>query len=430
MKTALLILERPAEWTALRQGLAQPGWQTIEATSPTAALELTGGRSPQVVFCEVFTRRFDGLSACRALRASFPHARLVALCRRDCDCDRLKAAEAGADASFSSTMTPDEVSALLADLPGDTAPAGPAAVGRRGTRIRFWGVRGSVPTPGPTTLQYGGNTSCVEVRAAGEIIVLDAGTGLRSLGRALETEFQGRPLSLTLLITHTHWDHIHGLPYFLPIYKPTTRVRILGYEGARQGLASILSAQMESPYFPIGLDKLPSTVVIEELRDLEFHVGPVRVQARCANHPGLCMGYRLFTPDGSIAFFPDNETGFAHWTSPPHPGCVAAGEAQGSYEERLVEFLRGVDVLIMDAQYTVAEYQAHTGWGHGCVDDVVALALKARVKKLFLFHHDPDHDDSQVGQIVEHARQIVAAQGRSLIVEAAREGLTVELKSA
>lgn len=425
MKTALLILERPAEWGALREALAQQGWPVLEAGSAAAAVELLGQRQPQVIFCEVFSGEADGWAELRALHATFPGARCVALFRRDCECDRVKAAAAGAEASFTASLTPGELATLLAGLSDGTAPSG-----RPVTRLRFWGVRGSVPTPGPTTVQYGGNTSCVEVRVAGEIIVLDAGTGLRPLGRALETEFKDRPLSLTLLITHTHWDHIQGLPYFLPIYKPTTRVRILGYEGARLGLASILSAQMESPYFPIALGKLPSTVVIEELRDLEFHVGPVRVQARCASHPGLCMGYRLFTLDGSIAFFPDNEIGFAHWTSPPHRGCATDGSDQRSYEEKLIEFLLDVDVLIMDAQYTVEEYQTHIGWGHACVDDVVALALKARVKRLFLFHHDPDHDDCQVGQLVAHARRIVAAHGGALIVEAAREGLTVELKSA
>lgn len=423
MNTALLILERPAEWGALREGIARQGWAVLEAGCAEAAVELLGQREPQAVFCEVFSCAEDSLAELRLAVATFPKARCVALCRGDCECNRVKSLEAGAQASLKPSVSPDELAHLLAGF-----AAGSAGDGRSGTRIRFWGVRGSVPTPGATTVQYGGNTSCVEVRVGEEIIVLDAGTGLRPLGRSLEVEFKDRPLSLTLLLTHTHWDHIQGLPYFSPIYRPTTRVRILGYEGARQGLAGVLSAQMESPYFPIALGKLPSAMVIEELRDPEFHVGSVRVQAHCASHPGLCMGYRLFTPVGSVAFFPDNETGFAHRTSPPTRGCEATGDDQGTYEERLVEFLQGVEVLIMDAQYTVSEYQSHVGWGHGCVDDVVALAMKAQVKRLFLFHHDPDHDDSQVGQLVAHARRIVAERGGSLIVEASREGLTVDLK--
>ena len=176
-----------------------------------------------------------------------------------------------------------------------------------GSRVRFWGVRGSVPTPGAGTVVYGGNTSCVEVRSHGEIIILDAGTGLRPLGMALGAEFATGSLRATLLLTHTHWDHIQGLPFFSPVYHPQNRLRILGYEGARNGLRSVLSSQMDMPYFPIGLKELPANLQIEELKEMEFRVGSVRVRAFYANHPGICVGYRLFTPEGSVAFFPDNE---------------------------------------------------------------------------------------------------------------------------
>ena len=288
------------------------------------------------------------------------------------------------------------------------------AKSRRAARpawLKFWGVRGSIPTPGPTTVQYGGNTSCVEVRADGQIIILDAGTGLRLLGSALVAEFDTRPLDLTLLLTHTHWDHIQGLPFFLPVYKPQNHLHILGYEGARHGLEAVLASQMESPFFPIGLREVPANVRIEELKEMNFDVGPVRVQACFANHPGKCFGYRLFTSAGSIAFFPDNEL----------------NPQDASESRKLINFLRGTDVLIMDTQFDTEEYQRHTGWGHGCLDDVVALALDAEAKKLFLFHHDPNHDDAKISQMLAHARKLVAARKGKLHVEAAREGVTVEL---
>src|SRR5215470_12086495 len=172
--------------------------------------------------------------------------------------------------------------------PGSSQPRQPAPV-----RIKFWGVRGSIPTPGPTTLEYGGNTSCIEVRAGGQIVILDAGTGLRLLGRELLAEFGDKPLSLTLLLTHTHWDHIQGLPFFLPVYQSNNHLRILGYEGARLGLETVLSSQMESPFFPIGLKEVPANIQIEELKDWEFALGEFKAQACYACHPGFCVGYRL-----------------------------------------------------------------------------------------------------------------------------------------
>src|ERR1700736_2300708 len=151
-------------------------------------------------------------------------------------------------------------------------------------RLKLWGVRGSLPLPGPGTVRYGGNTSCVEVRADGEIIVLDAGTGIRALGLALDKEFGPQTIKLTLLITHTHWDHIQGLPFFSPAYNSKNLIRIMGYEGARAGLGAILAGQMETPFFPVGLHELQSHLAIEELKDMEFHIGNVGGEAKFANN--------------------------------------------------------------------------------------------------------------------------------------------------
>jgi phosphoribosyl 1,2-cyclic phosphodiesterase len=276
-----------------------------------------------------------------------------------------------------------------------------------GTCIKFWGVRGSIATPGPGTVRYGGNTSCVEIRHGDDLIILDAGTGLRKLGESLLKEFKRHPLNLTLLLTHTHWDHIQGLPFFGPIYDPRCRLRILGCEGARKSLVAALTGQMESTYFPVPFDKLPSNIDIEELKDFNFAVGSILVRAHRANHPGVCVGYRLFSPDGIITFFPDTEPRLD--------------------DQAMIDFVRDADVLILDSQYDRAEFKKHIGWGHGCVDDSVAVALKAGVKKLVLFHHDPDHDDRRMDEIVKHTRKLVAKRKSKLKVEAAREGMVIQL---
>ena len=270
-------------------------------------------------------------------------------------------------------------------------------------------MRGSIPTPGRGTVRYGGNTSCVEVRTGKDIIILDSGTGLRKLGIALLEEFQTKPLNLTLLISHTHWDHIQGLPFFAPIYESRCHLRILGGEGAHKGLVSALTGQMESTYFPVPFSKLPSNIEIEELRDFNFAVGPTLVSAHRANHPGFTVGYRLSSPQGVICFFPDTEP------------------RKGGDDRDMIEFIRDADVLILDSQYDRDEYVRHTGWGHGCVDDSVALALKAGVKKLVLFHHDPDHDDKKIDSFVAYARKLVKKAKGKMKVEAAREGLVIKL---
>lgn len=270
-------------------------------------------------------------------------------------------------------------------------------------------MRGSIPTPGPGTVRYGGNTTCIEIRCGPDIIILDAGTGLRQLGQSLLDEFKRKPLNLSLLLSHTHWDHIQGLPFFAPIYESRCRLRILGCEGARTSLVAALTGQMESTYFPVPFSKLPSNIEIEELIDYDFSIGHVLVRAQRANHPGVTVGYRLFSPDGVIVFFPDTE---------PRP----AGD-----DREMIDFCRDADVLILDSQYDRAEYRRHTGWGHGCVDDSVALALKAGVKKLVLFHHDPDHDDRKIDAFVKHARQLALKAKGKLKVEAAREAMVIQL---
>ena len=269
------------------------------------------------------------------------------------------------------------------------------------------------------------------MRADGEIIVLDGGTGLRSLGRHLVQEFDGQPLRLTLLLTHTHWDHIQGLPFFLPFYEAQNHLRILGYEGARRGLQHVLSSRMESPFFPVELPEVPANIEIEELKEMQFEVGKVHVEACLANHPGICVGYRLFTSGGSVAFFPDNEPhyGHSHGSREPGAGENTLLELARNEDKRMMEFIQGCDVLIMDAQYERSEYEARRGWGHACIDDVIDFALEARVKSLFLFHHDPEHDDSRIAKMVAHGRKLIAGKKGKLRLEAAREGAVIQLAS-
>ena len=430
MRTILLIDDDEACRAPAAELLRRKDWEVIEASDGETGIELAVKHRPDVILCDLLMPRGNGYHVCRTVRAQLDlrHTKIIVVTGRDYAADRKSAMEAGADDYLVKPIDFKELfSALERVLPagsnGALLPPEPRPDQNFGaTRVKFWGVRGSIPSPGPETVTYGGNTSCVEVRADGQLIVLDAGSGIRALGHALDAEFKEAPIELTLLVSHTHWDHIQGFPFFLPAYHAKNRLRILGYEGARDGLAATLAGQMESPYFPIALKQMPGNIVIEELKDMQFKIGPVRVEACFSNHPGVCVGYRLFTSAGSVVYLPDNE-------SVHEPGSESNGTdaLPRTIEQRLATFVKDADVLICDAQYTRGEYAAHLGWGHGCVDDVVRFAIAGNVKRLFLFHHDPAHDDAFVTGMVAQARDLAAKAGSRLRVDGARESEEIVL---
>ncbi len=298
------------------------------------------------------------------------------------------------------------------------------------TRLKLWGTRGSISVPGPSTLRYGGNTTCVEVRADGEIIVLDAGSGIRPLGIALEKEFSTQPIKLSLLITHAHWDHIQGLPFFAPAYEKKNEIRVRGYDGVDTSFGEIMGEPMKAPFFPIAMRELSAKVDIKKLTEMEFSAGKVQVRAMFVNHPGVCAGYRLFTSAGSIAFVPDHEPyRFLHSARANKMSPEQAKKTATEERIALIEFLHGSDILILDAQYTDAEYESHVGWGHGSISSAVSLALDAEVRRLFLFHHDPGHDDRMVDVMVDDARRLIRKSGKDLKVDGAREGEEILLSA-
>jgi len=291
-------------------------------------------------------------------------------------------------------------------------------------RLKFWGTRGSIAVPGPETLRYGGNTTCVELRADGEIIVLDAGSGIRPLGVALQKEFQAQPIKLSLLITHAHWDHIQGFPFFKTAYDSNNQIRIFGFDGAGATFREIMTEPMRAPFFPITMRELSARMDINKLTEMKFSLGKVDVHAAFVNHPGVCAGYRISTNGGSVAFMPDHEPYefFLHRAggrqlSPEQAKQIAADE-----HARLVQFLHGSDILILDAQYSDQEYKNHVGWGHGSISGAVSLALEADIQTLLLFHHDPSHDDNTVDTMVESARELAAKSGSGLEVAGAQQG--------
>jgi phosphoribosyl 1,2-cyclic phosphodiesterase/CheY-like chemotaxis protein len=294
-------------------------------------------------------------------------------------------------------------------------------------QVRFWGTRGSVPKPGPATVRYGGNTSCVEVRADdGTLIVLDCGTGAHGLGQSLLA--RGGKIRGHLLIGHTHWDHIQGFPFFGPLFVPGHEWDIYAPTGFGQQLERTLAGQMQYTYFPVQLGQLAATIRYHDLVEGVFQIGGIRVETRYLNHPALTLGYRLEADGASLVYATDHEPHAPQQAGGLGAEAVARGDLPVHREDRRhVEFLAGADLVIHDAQYTAQEYPTKQGWGHSTVEYVVDLAMAAKVRRLALFHHDPLRTDEAVDGLVALCEARVAASEQKLDVFGAAEGATVEL---
>ncbi|HIE05239.1 MAG TPA: MBL fold metallo-hydrolase [bacterium (Candidatus Stahlbacteria)] len=275
-------------------------------------------------------------------------------------------------------------------------------------KVRFWGTRGSIPAPGSETSRYGGNTTCLEIQSGKTRLIFDAGTGIRQLGYLLKSE----NLPIRIIFTHFHWDHIQGLPFFIPIYIPDKPVEFYAYPPFYQGLKEMMMNQLQKDYFPAEYQTLPSLLKFFKLKKRNNSFGSLQISLIENNHPGGAIGYRLVEGKKAFVFLSDNEL------KPP--------EARTDWTD-FVQFCKGADVLVHDAQYNDQELKEKPGWGHSSYSQVCQLALEAGVKQLIFTHHEPLHSDDYIDDEVSQWREWIKDNGGGYDLRAASEGEEIEL---
>jgi phosphoribosyl 1,2-cyclic phosphodiesterase len=280
-------------------------------------------------------------------------------------------------------------------------------------KLRFWGTRGSIPSPGPDTIKYGGNTTCLELRLEDNtLIVFDAGTGIRNLGSKIIE--QNNDKHINLFLSHSHWDHIQGFPFFLPAYREEIKIKIYGCPPVYDKLKDILTDQMESRYFPVNFDELKAEIEFEEINHGQHPIGNAQFSFIENNHPGTAYGYKVIENGRSLVFITDNE--------------LVPENGSASTWNDFVNFCRRADVLIHDSQYLDKELIRNTGFGHSSYEQSVKLGLEAHAKHLIFFHHNPGRKDDEIDRIIEEMRQNLLPSNSEMVISAAKENDLIKIE--
>jgi len=390
--------------------LSEAGYQTVTAADGDSGLRLARSERPHLILVDLMMPGTHGFAVIQEVRRdlSLRGMRIIVASAKAYPADIRKAKELGADDYIVKPYDPKE---LLEKI---RAALGPDAAD---IYIKFWGTRGSIPTPGRWMLRYGGDTSCVEVRCGERLLMIDCGSGARRMGLSLAREFAGRELDLHLFVSHTHWDHIHGFPFFTPAYLPTSQITVYSLHGADKSLEKVFTGQMDASYFPVSLSDLPSRLQFVELKE-DVGLGEVRISHFQLNHPGLAVAFCIEFGGKRVVYMADHE---------PYWRLTGDNEQNRRRDHEIDDFARGADVYIREAQYTDEEYSVKRGWGHSTWKDALNSAQQAAVKQLLLYHHDPMHDDDSMDGIVAQCRSFMNEHGMSFKFLAAYDGLELRL---
>jgi DNA-binding response OmpR family regulator len=421
----------------MRQALEDDGYAVEQAPDGEAVLRKVRVFEPDLVVLDIMMPKIHGIAVLKELRSDPATSKIgVLMCTaKDSRTDAAACLDLGVSdvliKPFEASLLMEKVQEFFSRRERASQALGiPAAAAYQETkpfrqtlsdalgRYTLWGTRGSTPVPNARFLRHGGNTSCMSIEFGGETVILDAGTGIRELGLEVMKEDCRK---LHLFITHTHWDHIQGFPFFTPAYVPGFELTIYGAEGFGKDLRSVFKGQLDRDYFPVQMEDMNSQIVFRNLHDNPMVVGGMKVAWEFAQHPGATVGYKVEVAGRKIAWVPDNEFLQGYSGSPDlltrdHPLVVPYG--------KMIEFLSDADVVIHEAQYTPEEYPSKMRWGHSSVANAAVLMKLAGVKRWIITHHDPMHDDAFLETKLNVTRRILERIGHPIQVSHAYDGLT------
>ena len=410
MKKVLIVDDDPSILAIASKRLQAEGIETLTAGDGAEGLRMVREHRPAVVVLDLMMPKVHGFTVLQEIRGdpALSHVRVVVTSAKGYTADRERVKRLGADRFLQKPYDLQEFWETVAEFLGESQGS---------FRVRFWGTRGSIAAPGPATVKYGGNTACTEVRCGEQLLILDAGTGIRVLGVSLLKEFDERPITGHIFVGHTHWDHIQGFPFFTPAFTEGNEFTIYSLRGAEKPLEKVFRGQMDSDYFPVLLTDMKAQLKFCELES-DVEVGEARISYTFLNHPGLAVGFRIHYNGRSVTYLSDHET---------YGRVNPSGECANPMDLDIARFAEGTDLLISEAQYTEEEYELKRGWGHSTFLDVLERAAQARVKSLAIFHHDPSHDDEFLDGIQQFCEKTVEKRNYAFRCFLAREGMSLEL---
>ncbi len=426
----------------IKQAIKPTGYKVIVATDGQECLDMVKKHAPELIFLDIMLPKVHGIQVLKTLKGD-PRTEdigIVMSTGRSLQQDYQASVESGADYYLTKPFTEEHIQTIVKNFFAGTLQPAPFSIDSGPTvsseeklvyqpesrvktdYVRFWGTRGSIPVAGLDYYRYGGNTSCLEIRKGDDLIIIDAGTGIRELG---EEVLQSGITDVHLVIGHTHWDHIMGFPFFGPVYSPKFNIHIYAATGFHKSVEELFSGMLDHDYFPVRLDEMQANFKFHDLQDGKpIEVGGIKVHYHYANHPGSTLCFKVETANRLVGYATDNEMLLGYHG---HPNSVGTDHPLLNPYRGLIDFYNGCDVLVHEAQFTPEEYLSKVGWGHSSVSNTAVLLKYCNIKEWVAVHHDPTHTDSILLKKLELHRNVLEDCGLTCRAHMAYDSLALPI---